>query len=262
MKTRNNRIGALLVAVAMLCTLLGGALLTGCDSNVANSGTAADGKSAYELAVENGYTGVVLVGLLMVGYGHSMVIGKDGLAVVLVQLPLCLCCHTTCLLIHTLLLTGDALLLSTHSSLFLIDTKVLLGHTVALSLHTGTLGICTGLLSTDASILSVDASVFMTDTLVLSTDALCLVFGHLGVNLNEVVGFGLDAAHVDDAEPPLLICQWVPCIARLQRAVHTQPRGVLNDGCVAVNGCTVVSALPGLADLIANFLNIHIFYVY
>ena len=59
MKTRKMGVGALLVALAMLCTLLGGALLTGCDSGAGNN-TAADGKSAYELAVANGYTGTEL----------------------------------------------------------------------------------------------------------------------------------------------------------------------------------------------------------
>ena len=77
MKTRNNRIGALIVAIAMLCTLLGGALLTGCDSNVANSGTAADGKSAYELAVENGYTGTELEWLASLA-GEAGKAGADG----------------------------------------------------------------------------------------------------------------------------------------------------------------------------------------
>ena len=74
MKTKNNRIGALLVALAMLCTLLGGALLTGCSPDGTNSATPADGKSAYELAVANGYTGTELEWLASLA-GEA---GKDG----------------------------------------------------------------------------------------------------------------------------------------------------------------------------------------
>ena len=75
MKTRKMRIGALLVALAMLCTLLGGALLTGCDSDAANN--AVDGKSAYELAVANGYTGTELEWLASLA-GEAGAAGADG----------------------------------------------------------------------------------------------------------------------------------------------------------------------------------------
>ena len=113
----------------------------------------------------------------------------------------------------------------------------------------------------DAGVLGIDAGVLATDALVFCTDALCLVFGHLRVNLNEVVGFGLDARHVDDTEPPLRVCQSMAGIAGLQRAIDTQTRRVLHYGCIAVDSSGVVSPLPRLAYLIANFLNLifHIF---
>ena len=76
MKTKNNRIGALIVAIAVLCALLGGALI-GYNSNRANNEPGENGKSAYELAVKNGYTGTELEWLASLA-GEAGKAGADG----------------------------------------------------------------------------------------------------------------------------------------------------------------------------------------
>ena len=78
-----------------------------------------------------------------------------------------------------------------------------------------------------------------------------------------VVGFGLDAAHVDDTEPPLGITQWMTHVARLQASINTQTRGVLNYIGIAIRSGGIILALPCLAYEVADFLNlfIHIFII-
>ena len=170
----------------------------------------------YRCLVVTLRTGVVFGSLSMVGYGHGMVFGKDSLAVILVQLTLSLSSHAACLLTDTLLFFCDSLLLGSHASLLLVDAKVLLGYTILFCLHTGTLSISTSVLGTNASILSIDAGVLVADACFLVLNTFCLVFSHLRVKFNDVVGFGLDAAHVDDAEPPLLVCQRVSYVTTFQ----------------------------------------------
>ena len=66
---------------------------------------------------------------------------------------------------------------------------------------------------------------------------------------------GFYMAQVDDAEPPRRVTERMTYIARLQRTIDAQPRRVLHYGCIAIAGGGVVSSLPSLAHLIADFFD-------
>ena len=160
---------------------------------------------------------------------------------------LCFCGNTSLFGGHTALFLTDAGLLLTGSLLFSRYALLLCGHTSLLGCHTG--------------ILSIHAALLCRYSSVLILHALRLVSGNGIVECLDAVALFLNARKVDDQEPPRRVSQRMAYVARLQRAIHTQPRGVLHNIGVAIRGGRAICALPRFANQIANLLNfvVHIF---
>ena len=186
--------------------------------------------------------------------GHAVGLIDDTLRlVVLAKLfllyALCFCGNTSLFGGHTALFLTDAGLLLAGTLLLCRYALLFCGHTSLLGCHTCTLSIYAALLCRYSSVLIIHA--------------LRLVSGNGIVECLDAVTLFLDARKVDDQEPPCRVSQRMAYVARLQRAIHTQPRGVLHHVGVSVGGGGIISALPCLAYLVANLLNfiVHIFFV-
>ena len=179
---------------------------------------------------ECGHLGVVQNGGLVVGFGTGVVCRI-----------LCLACL---LLVYALLLGGHAVLFVGGPLVFSIGTEGFGQYAGLLSLHSCRLCTHTALLRRDAVLLSGVALGFFGDALLLGIDALLFSFVALGLGgyacclvllaqllcgftqgfilcdgLIEgcnAVALGLDAAHVDDTEPPRRIGDGVTHVAALQ----------------------------------------------
>ena len=197
-------------------------------------------------------SGILRHALCFSGYAVGLI--DDTLSlVVLAKLfllyALCFCGNTSLFGGHTALFLTDAGLLLTGSLLFSRYALLLCGHTSLLGCHTGILSIYAALLCRYSS--------------VLILHALRFVSGNGIVERLDAVALFLDARKVDDTEPPRRVSQRMAYVARLQRAIHTQTRGVLNYIGVAISGGGIILALPCLTYKVADFLNlfIHIFIV-